>query len=102
MSQVKDAFSYVFIWHSFMDARACLKCVALNGREYRDQDIFAPVLVDPQFGPIWDLDANRSLMHGGSGTCRCTLEVQTFFDWNKLPSIQDLKSGLRESGVNVY
>jgi hypothetical protein len=74
MSESK-VFHYVFVWHSFMDARSCLKCGALNGREYRDQDLFSPVLVDPEFGPIWDLNQNRSLMHGASGTCRCFLEV---------------------------
>jgi len=70
-----NVFHYVFVWHSFVDARSCSKCVALNGREYRGQDLFASVLVDAEFGPVWDLDADRSLMHGASGTCRCFLEV---------------------------
>jgi hypothetical protein len=67
---------YVFVWHSYVDARSCSKCVALNGREYHDQDVLSHVLVDPEFRAIWDLDANRSLMHGGSGTCRCQLEIR--------------------------
>lgn len=84
MSESK-VFSYVFIWHSYVDARSCPKCVALNGREYHGQDLFASVLVDPEFGPIWDLEADRSLMHGGSGTCRCGLEVQVeSFDLTQL------------------
>jgi len=70
-----NVFHYVFVWHSFVDARSCPKCVALDGREYHDQDLFAPVLVDPEFGPVWDLNQDRSLMHGASGTCRCFLEV---------------------------
>jgi len=72
----QDIFEYVFTWISYIDAKSCRYCVALNGREYHGQDLFAPVLVDPEFGPIWDLDANRSLMHGGSGTCRCMLVVR--------------------------
>ena len=71
----RDLFHYVFIWHSTIDAKSCLKCRNLDGREYRDQDLFGPVLIDRDYGPVWDLEADRSLMHGGSGTCRCGLEV---------------------------
>jgi hypothetical protein len=83
--ETAKVFQYVFVWHSYVDAHSCRKCVALNGREYRDQDLFAPVLVDPEFGPIWDLNQDRSLMHGGVGTCRCFLEVQVeSFDLTQL------------------
>lgn len=75
MSETEPIIEYVFIWHSSMDTRSCPKCVALNGREYRGQDLFSLVLIDPEFGPVWDLNQNRSLMHGGKGTCRCFLEV---------------------------
>lgn len=72
---MSETVKCVFVWHSPMDARTCRKCALLNGRVYHDQDVFGHVLVDSEFGEIWDLDANRSLMHGGVGTCRCRLEV---------------------------
>lgn len=74
-SEFEEIINYVFIWHSYLDVKSCRKCVALNGRVFRNQDLFAPVLIDEQFGPIWNLDGNFSLMHGASGTCRCSLEV---------------------------
>jgi len=88
---VSELVKCVFIWHSPMDARTCRKCAALNGRVYYNQDIDAPVLMDPQFGPIWDLNANRSLMHGASGTCRCSLEVRVeTVQFEKLSFLSDL------------
>lgn len=81
----------VFIWHSPMDSRTCQKCAALNGRVYHDQDVDVSVLIDPEFGPIWDLNTNRSLMHGASGTCRCWLEVRVeTVHFEKLSFLNDL------------
>jgi hypothetical protein len=62
------------VWRTFRDERMCKSCGALDGREYVE-DVFSSVLVDPQFGPIWDLNRDISLMHGASGTCRCRLEA---------------------------
>jgi len=76
----EPVFRYVFRWWT-LGSNPCPKCQALNGREYHGQDLFAPVLVDPEFGPIWDLNADHSLMHGGSGkNCNCFLEVQVEID----------------------
>jgi len=97
-----NVFHYVFVWHSFVDARSCSKCVALNGREYRGQDLFASVLVDAEFGPVWDLDADRSLMHGASGTCRCFLEVfLESVNLENMQSFRDVQTSLGEVGHSV-
>lgn len=97
-SEFEKVISYVFVWHSFLDVRSCRKCVALNGKEYRNQDLFAPVLIDPQFGPVWDLNLNRSLMHGASGTCRCSLEVIVErIDLNQWDTFQNLNKFLEKA-----
>lgn len=62
---------YVFAWHALSDA--CPKCISLNGREYRDQNLFQEVLWDPWYGNIWNLDAGHSLAHPN---CRCQVEVR--------------------------
>lgn len=72
---VEQAFSYVFTW--FANPNACRKCRALHGREYRGQDLFAAQLVDPQFGPIWDLNVDVSLAHP---YCKCRLLVSVNVD----------------------
>jgi len=84
----ETAVSYVFAWHALSDA--CPKCRALNGREWHDQDLFQDVLWDPIHGNLWDLNVDRSLMHGGSGTCRCQLEVRIHVDVNAVPSYVEL------------
>jgi len=66
------------MWNALSDA--CKYCAILNGREWTDQDIFQSVLWDPIWGNLWDLDAGRSLMHGGVGTCRCQLTVRVEMD----------------------
>lgn len=90
MSIKKAAIEYVFVWHSMVDARSCKKCVALNGRQYHGQDLFASVLVDPAFGPVWSLDGDFSLVHGGAPTCRCRLEVKV--ESVDLSSVKELAS----------
>jgi len=71
MSDVENAISYVFAWHALSDA--CPKCQALNGREWREQDLFQNMLWDPIYGDIWNLDASHTLAHPN---CRCQLEVR--------------------------
>jgi len=97
LSDVDQCISYIFIWHSCADVKSCPTCVALNGREYRNQDLFAPVLVDPQFGPVWNLDGDFSLMHRASGTCRCGLEVQVYVDLTKLPAYTEIEKIIKQS-----
>ena len=78
-------FSYVFAWHSLSDA--CPKCQRLNGREWRDQDLFANRLYDVFEGDIWDLDASHTLAHPN---CRCQLEVRVIMGEVKIPEWQEL------------
>lgn len=93
--EIDDLFSYVFIWHA--EADACPKCRALNGREYRDQNLFDAELVDPEFGPIWDLDADHSLAHGAEAyNCRCTLEVQSYVDLGAWEPLTELRRKLAQ------
>ena len=98
MSESK-VFHYVFIWHSYVDARSCPKCVALNGREYHDQDLFGRVLVDPEFGPIWNLEGDFSLMHGGVGTCRCQIEVRVIVETEQIEETRELENLYQSFGV---
>lgn len=104
VGDIDDLFSYVFIWQALSDA--CPKCQALNGREYRGQDAFAPELVDPEFGPIWDLNANHSLAHGSQEyNCRCHLEVKAFVElgeWQPYAELQEHLRGIRSETFMRY
>ena len=84
-----ELFSYVFVWFALSDA--CPKCQALNGREYRGQDLFQPVLEDPEFGPVWDLEANESLVHPN---CRCHLMVNVSVNLGEWSEYQELSDTL--------
>jgi len=89
---VDDAFTYIFTWNSLSDA--CPNCRALNGREWQDQDLFADVLIDSEFGHIWDLNQDFSLMHGASGTCRCQLTVRVEVHLSKIEEFSELEDTL--------
>ena len=68
------------MWQALSDA--CKKCAVLNGREWRDQNLYQNVLWDPVWGNLWDLDADHSLAHGVKQyNCRCQLTVRVEFDW---------------------
>ena len=96
--QIDDLFRYVFIWHALADA--CPKCQALNGREYRGQDLFQPELIDAEFGPVWDLDADHSLAHGREAyNCRCYLEVKATVELGEWQPYQELQQHL--AGVQI-
>ena len=77
----------VFAWHALNDA--CPKCRALNGKEWRNQDLFQNVLWDAIWGDIWDLVADHTLAHPN---CRCQLEVRFEPVANR-----DVKQMLREA-----
>jgi len=93
VGNIDAAFTYIFMWNSLSDA--CPRCRALNGREWQDQDLFADVLIDPQFGPIWDLNQDISLMHGASGTCRCQLTVRVEVDLTQVEEFRQLSETLK-------
>jgi len=88
-NSVADAVTYVFEWES--QPNSCLKCASLNRKQWMNQTIDQPTLNDDVLGPIWDLNADRSLMHGGSGTCRCHLWVRVEIDFSKLESYSELQ-----------
>ena len=78
---------YVFTWHTG-GFHPCRECQALDGRQYRDQDLFAPVLIDPEFGPIWHLDGDFPLTHPD---CQCYLHVEVeSVDLGKLEELASL------------
>jgi hypothetical protein len=72
MSQVEELVTYVFKWVTVVDARTCEKCLSLNGKEWRNQDLFQDAIWDEMYAGIWDLNANHSILHPN---CRCLLEV---------------------------
>jgi len=49
---------------------------------------------------VWDLNLDRSLLHGASGTCRCTLEVEVEVDWEKIQEFRELQETLNKTGVS--
>ena len=61
---------YIFTWHALSDA--CPKCRSLNGKEYRNPDVYRSTVWDAVWGDIWHLDRGHSLAHPN---CRCQLEV---------------------------
>ena len=75
-----EGVGYVFVWH-LGGVKPCRKCIALSGRAYREQDLFEHALVDPEFGPIWNLDGDVSLAHPN---CKCHLEVHIEIDVERL------------------
>jgi hypothetical protein len=86
-SEIEDYIEYLFHWSSLADA--CPKCRSLNGKVWHGQNLFNPTLRDDVYGDIWDLNADVSLMHGASGTCRCHLQVEVIFNEAKfLESLQ--------------
>jgi len=85
MSNVDDALTYIFTWHSLSDA--CPKCRSLNGQEFHDQDLFQERLFSHIWGDIWNLDADHTLAHPN---CRCQLEVRVIVEIEELPEYNDL------------
>ena len=84
---------YVFTWHCLSDA--CPKCQRLNGREWRDQDLFGDVLWDPFEGDVWDLTGDGSLAHPN---CRCQLEVRVIIDYRQQTEFAQLAQRLDIAG----
>lgn len=80
MTDTEYGLTYIFMWHSLSDA--CPKCRHLDGKEWRDQDLYQDVLWDYFFGNIWDLNANHPLTHPN---CRCQLEVRVEFNPIEIP-----------------
>jgi len=100
MSSVDDAFTYIFTWRTSRDNRVCQWCDPLDGQVIF-YDLFSSVLVSDIGGPVWDLDADRSLLHGASGTCRCSLEVEVEVDWAKIAEFNELRANLAKQEINI-
>ena len=90
----RDVITYVFLWHAMGDA--CPKCLSLDNREWRDQDLFQNVLWDSIWGDVYDLDAGISLTHPN---CRCGLEVRPIMDLMQIEELTELNDMLRLLGV---
>lgn len=71
---VEDAVTYEFTWHTVQDDRVCLQCGRLSDEVWMGQSLKG-VLVHPDFGAVYDLDADISLTHPN---CRCYLEVNPY------------------------
>jgi len=72
VSEVEELVTYVFRWHTVVDARTCEKCMGLNGKEWQGQDLFQDAIWDEIYAGVWDLNANHSILHPN---CRCQLET---------------------------
>jgi len=64
-------------------------------------DLFSDILISDTYGPVWDLDADRSLLHGASGTCRCVLEVEVEVDWEQMAEFRELREILNKFNIDV-
>ena len=94
--------TYEFVWHTAMDDRVCPFCQRLEGEQWTS-DKLEGVLNHPEFGPVWDLDADVSLAHRGAPDfgCRCFLEVRPIVELEKIESFKILQSTLKEFGYAV-
>jgi hypothetical protein len=82
------------MWHSLTDA--CPECRNLNGRVWEGQNLFQDTLWDSIWGNVWDLNIDMPLTHGGTGAfCRCQLEVQAHFNWDKIDELNQLEAVLK-------
>ena len=70
----EEGLIYVFAWHALTDA--CPKCQQLNGREWKNPDLYQEKLWDPIWGDVWDFNMG-SLAHPN---CRCQLETRVSID----------------------
>jgi hypothetical protein len=75
-----------FTWQTG-GADPCQKCASLNGLSWI-QDINEPVLHDPFFGDLWDLDADQSLVHPN---CKCSLLVSVELHLEEWPELQEFQ-----------
>ena len=96
-----EAITYIFKWNALSDA--CPRCQALNGREWRDQNIYQGTLWDVIYGDIWNLDAGHSMAHcrHDSCNCRCQLAVRVECDWSKYEELKQLQVTLQNCGVET-
>jgi hypothetical protein len=90
MQYAPAGFHYLYRWRT-RDTNACEQCSRLNGKEWRDQDLFGSVIWDEFEGDVWNLDLGQPLTHGGSGiNCRCTIEVSVTVNLDEIKSLSDL------------
>ena len=89
-----EGVTYIFAWHSLSDA--CEKCRALDGKEWRDQDLFGDVLWDVFYGDLWDLHSGISLAHPN---CRCQLEVRVIVETGQIEETRELATLFESFGV---
>jgi len=100
MSDVDDLVTYVFRWRTSRDGKVCAKCELLDGQVIF-YNLFAPILVSDTHGPVWDLDRDHSLAHGYHRyNCRCMLDVEAEFDWNKIAEFQELRNTLKRQRID--
>lgn len=100
MSNVDEYITYVFTWRTSHDDRVCQWCNPLDGQVIFF-DLFSSVLISDLQGPVWNLDADISLLHGASGTCRCSLDVDVEVDWDKIAEFNELKTNLELMGIRI-
>ena len=100
IDELEGIATYIFKWNALSDA--CPKCRRLNGREWRDQNIYQEVLWDPWYGNIWDLYMDHSLAHGTKQyNCRCQLTVRVECDWSKSKWFRELNETICDGGGNI-
>jgi hypothetical protein len=72
-------------WHSLTDA--CPKCRELDGEVWTSSK-FEGTLIHPNFGAVYDLDADVSLTHPN---CRCYLEIDPYVNLEETEIFKSLE-----------
>lgn len=78
-------------WYAYFDA--CKICQDLNGQVWETPRLTG-VVMHPEYGPIYDLDADISLTHPN---CRCFIEFTPIIDFEKTAVFQLTQKMLAET-----
>jgi len=100
MSNVDEYITYIFTWRTSHDDRVCQWCNPLDGQVIFF-DLFSDILISDIAGPVWDLNADHSLLHGASGTCRCSLDIEVEVDWERIAEFNELKTNLELMDIQI-
>jgi hypothetical protein len=83
----EDWVTFEAVWHTAMDERTCEKCMRLEGQTWTFPKLEGP-LIDPRFGPVYDLSADLPLTHPN---CRCFLEIRPIVELEKSVLFQEIQ-----------
>jgi hypothetical protein len=82
-------------WHALTDA--CPKCRELDGEVWTSNK-FEGTLIHPNFGAVYDLDADVSLTHPN---CRCYLEIDPYVNLEETDLYKSLEPIFMEANMEM-